>query len=207
MTNIKLNLDNAAISQEELMNLLKEKGIAVEATKPKTIDKLEYDEDGLAHCKYCHELVDLDELTEEETSQIKKTGLCPECLAKLDELKNMKAMLKGTRTVVNGGSNVGKDTRSWIEEAIPNMTEEQIEEFTTKEFAKSLGISFALLKEVTDMTDEEIKTARKDAKGYYRYGSKIYSAYDRQFVLTKELYARHKDKIHNYLVKENLIAD
>ena len=48
MTNFKLNFDNAAISKDELMALLASKGIEIKTAKPKVVDRLQYDENGLA---------------------------------------------------------------------------------------------------------------------------------------------------------------
>ena len=203
--NFTLNFDNAAISKEELIALLASKGVEIKKTQPKVTDKLSYDENKVAHCIYCHEEVDIDSLTEEEQLKAKKSGLCPKCQAKLEELSKMKDLLKGTRTVRPAGvEGVATKIKNLFTSIQDQLTEEHIALLTDKEFSRvNISLSYAFLLDITDMTTEEIKVATKDAKDRTRYAAPIYTINNRKYRMTNDLYEAKK----NFEKFEKVIAN
>ena len=199
MTNFKLNFDNAAISKEELMALLESKGIEVKTAQPKVVDKLQYDENGLAICGYSGEHFDLSQYNEEEQLRAKKTGWSPATLARLDELNKMKSALKGTRISRPAGTiGVASKIKNLFNEIKDQLTEEHLELLTDKEFTRvNLSMSYSFLLDITGMTDEEIKASKKDAKGHSRYAKDIYEIAGKKFLMTNDLYdsRKHFEKV------------
>ena len=199
MSNFTINFANATISKEELMALLASKGITAVKTQPKVTDKLQYDENKVAHCIYCHDEVVLDNLSEEEQLKAKKSGLCPKCLAKLEELSKMKDLLKGTRTSRPAGTiGVATKIKNLFTSVKDQLTEEQLELLTDKEFSRvNLSMSYSFLLDITGMTDEEIKASKKDAKGHSRYAKDIYEIAGKKFLMTNDLYdsRKHFEKV------------
>jgi len=99
----------------------------------------------------------------------------------------------------------GKQCRELIFRAIPNMTYEHMQMFTSETKSKELfGILYPLFVKITGFTNIQIDNARK-CRGFYRYFAKKYHILNDDYIMCNDLYERHIAQFNNTFINLNLI--
>lgn len=197
-------------------------GMKFEWIRPKVKTALVIDETtGLATCPVCGKTFNVDEYSVEMQKRAHASGLCQDCIAQFDKLNGHmkhKATAKsatGERMIVNGGQNAGERIRAAFKWAVDNdrIDEELLENFQDKQWTKdALGLKYALLKDITNCSAEEIKVKQyednKNGKTNSRYISRTkYEINNRSFMITNDMYSKNLDQINKAFHKLGLIDD
>ena len=201
--------------QKEAMEILQQYGISTEniiISSSKKADRLEYTDDGKAICRYSKEEFDLNDFDQEMQEKSKKLGIHPKYINILEEADKIKKLIKGIRLSHKNTGEIspGKQIRHFIQDAFNQnlITDEIIDKLTDKSFStQKMSLAYPMLKEVTNLSDEEIKTIRKDNKGHYRYSPTTYTYDNRQFMLTNDLYERNLEKVKNTFIELNILPE
>ena len=204
-TNIDVDAINAALAKAGISNV----SVKVTPAKTKkTTDKLTYDEDGMAICQFDHNhIFDINDLDADMQAQVKKSGLCPDCLDIINKAKAIKGVHINTRTT---GVTAGKQIRNMVNFVFNNsaLDDNMIANFMDKDYSRTkMGLAYPMLIEVTDKSTDEIKDMRMigNNKKHYRYSSTYYRFNNRSFLLTNDLYNKNLDKIRNTFLSLNLL--
>ena len=204
----------SGITQEQLLQILKNAGVDttqvnITAKVPKVNDKLTYTDDSktFAICAANNEhIFNINELDEETRIESMKSGLCPHCLSIMKQATAIKAASGfRTRTVTNNKPSAEKpgfQIREILKANLNNINDELLAQLQDKDFSRSnFKLAYPMLLNITGMSAEEIKVARKDAKQHDRYSPQVYTINRQQFLLTNDLYGKNLEPIANFFNK------
>ena len=204
----------AGLSREQLMAILQNAGIDtstvnITAKQPKINGRLTYvdEEKTQAICSANSEHVfNINELDEEARIESMKSGLCPHCLSIMKQAAEIKAASGfRTRTVTNNQPSVEKPgfkIRQIIKDNMDNIDAELLNKLQDKTFSReNFKLAYPMFLNITGMSAEEIKVARKDAKNHDRYSPMIYTINGQQLLLTNDLYGKNLEPIANFFAK------
>jgi len=212
MANQTIKIQN--LSQEQLQLLAAfaaQNGLQIgqsKQQKAKEIDHLNYKDEArtmaicLAHSE--HEFA-INEITDEELkTRCKRTGLCPTCLAILDEAEIIKKKMARTRQFVDNQPSADKPgfkIRELIKTNANNLAKDKktMKILMDAEACKAkFKLQYALLIDITGKNDEEISLMRKDDKGYTRYSPQQYTIGKKVYLMTNDLYAKNLQPIQEF---------
>ena len=216
-TTAAMALKISGITQEQLLQILKNAGVDTtqvnittkEVKTPKINDKLTYTDDSktFAICTANHEHVfNINELDEATKIESMKSGLCPHCLNIMKQAAEIKAASGfRTRTVTSNKPSAEKpgfQIREILKANLNNINDELLAQLQDKDFSRSnFKLAYPMLLNITGMSAEEIKIARKDAKQHDRYSPQVYTINGQQFLLTNDLYGKNLEPIANFFNK------
>ena len=212
------NLQLSNLSAEQLTALqafAKQNGLQLDAVKSKTkeIDRLNYaDEEKVVAICLAHDehQFKIDEITDEELKiKCKRTGLCPRCLAILDEAELIKKKMARTRQFVSNqpsedkpGFKIREIIKTNADKIAKNKT--MLKQLQDADFCKkTFKLQYALLLDITGKNAEELAASRKDAKGYVRFSPQQYQIGKKLYLLTNDLYAKNLAPIQDYFAQLN----
>ena len=185
-------------------------GLAFEWIRPKVKTALTIDATtGLATCPVCGKVFNVDEYSVEMQKRAHASGLCQNCIEQYDRLrghmgkKSTAKNVTGEREIVNGGQAAGERIRAAFKSAVDNgkIDDELVQNMQDKIWTKeTLGLKYALLKDITDCTPEEIRVKlyedNKNGKTNARYLSRTkYEINGRQYIITNDMYTKDLAKV------------
>ena len=179
---------------------------AAAATKKKEVNNLVMKEgsETIAIDAFSGEEFDISQLSEDVLTRVKKTGLSPESLAKLEEAEKIKALMKG-KTINRGPRNAvsaGEQIRQIVAENSSKITAEMMQILTDKEESRKLfSLAYPLFIEIPANASESDKKEMRKVKGASRFSAKVWqfdNILDKSFYMTNDLYVRNIEKIAAY---------
>ena len=215
MTNSAINNNNTIklenLSAEQLQLLAAfaaQNGMKLGAAKQqkvKEIDHLNYanEEKTVAICLANDEhQFNINDINDEKLKvRCKHTGLCPHCLAILDEAEIIKKKMARTRQFVDNQPSADKPGFK-IRELIKNNTDmliknkKMLQVLMNAEACKAkFKLQYALLIDITGKNPDEISSLRKDSKGYVRYSPQKYTIGKKIYLMTNDLYSKNLNPI------------
>ena len=178
--------------------------------------EIDYGNDEALICSYCHNEIDLTELTAAEKPQVLATKLCKNCQNILQQAASILNTSIPHKKVTKSQAlnfiqsqpkkiSAGKQCRALIFQAMPNITQKYMDMFCDEYQSKELfGILYPLFIKITGMTDVQIDNARK-VRGFYRYFAKQYHILNNDYLMCNDLYERHIARFNNTLIDLKLI--
>ena len=173
--------------------------------KVKEVDHLNYTSEDkqiaicLAHEEHKFSINDVND--EELKTRCKRTGLCPKCLAILDEAEIIKKKMARTRQFVDNQPSADKPGFK-IRELVKNNTDKLTKDKKTMKILMDaetckakFKLQYALLIDITGKNPDEIALLRKDSKGYVRYSPQKYTIGKKIYLMTNDLYSKNLDPI------------
>jgi len=215
MANQTIKLENLSNEQLQLLAAFAaQNGLQIgqpKQQKVKEIDHLNYKDEArtmaicLAHSE--HEFA-INEITDEELkTRCKRTGLCPTCLAILDEAEIIKKKMARTRQFVDNQPSADKPGFK-IRELVKNNTDKLTKDkkamkvLQDAEACKAkFKLQYALLIDITNKSSDEISMLRKDIKGYVRYSPQQYAIGKKVYLMTNDLYAKNLQPIQKFFTE------
>jgi len=212
MANQTIKLENLSNEQLQLLAAFAaQNGLQIgqpKQQKVKEIDHLNYKDEArtmaicLAHSE--HEFA-INEITDEELkTRCKKAGLCPTCLAILDEAEVIKKKIARTRQFVDNQPSADKPGFK-IRELVKNNAAKLAKDKKTMKILMDaeackakFKLQYALLIDITGKDDAKIAISRKDSKGYVRYSPQKYMIGKRVYLMTNDLYAKNLQPIQDF---------
>ena len=198
------NLNNNAISEEmvaQFRTFMAQSGLTLEQmralAKEQAKSKFVYVEGStkIATCNACGNEFDTTNLPDSVADTCRKSGICPDCAAKLAAASAVTAVLKakkissksGGKVIVNGGKGVGQRLKAAIRDAIesPNFNSEILANFCDLTWSHS-NFKFSawpILIDVTGLGKED----QKDLCGN-RFYADIISIGDAQYRICSQIY-------------------
>ena len=208
MTNTmnKVKIDSTNLSSA--IEILKQNGIIAELIQPKKkqADKIIYVNNHIGTCKYCHEEFDINQLTEQDLIKVKKSGLCLNCLHKLEELTKMKNEIK---TIAKSSKpenyiSPAKRVKSAFIKIQSQLTKEMIKNFQDAQYSKqAFGIIYPFLIDITGLNPEE-KKEKRTIKNYIRYSPAEYKIGSKTFLMCNDIYTKNVEKFQKEFNRLNL---
>ena len=201
MTNIQISLNTD--NYQAIKDLLASKGITISSSAKKNTGKLNMIDDHTAECHYCHTQFDINEIDDDSFKELRKTGLCPECQAKLN---NLTQSIK-TKTVSNVKS-AGSQIRDLVFSVLDKFDKTLMKKFTDREFCHdNFGILYPLFIDISKVKDEDINELRLAGTKGYRFATKRYTILKKTYLMCNDLYSRNVAKFENTFMELGLIED
>ena len=209
--NSKINFSNLSAEQlAVIQQFAAANGIEMTIKQPKVkeIDHLNYTDDDhqIAIClaNEKHQF-NINDLTEEQQKESKRTGLCPHCLAILAEAEVIKQRMARTRKFADNRPSADKpgfQIRELVKAHVDELDKKTLKKLQDAEFCKTnFKLQYALLLDITGKAEDEIKVLRKDQKGHVRYSPQIYTINKRSYLMTNDLYSKNLTSIQEFFAK------
>lgn len=208
------NFKVTGLSQEALQNILLNAGVDLSAVQitadvakqKKIVDKLTYVEgdngETIAVDTLGHQFT-FDGMSEEEINECKKSGLCAKCQSVLKQASEIRKITRVSHSRSTTSSGVGEKIRTIVADNLPHLDEETLQKLCDKDFCqKQFKLSYSLLKDVTNMSSDEIKSVRV-INNYPRYSPHIYQVNDQRFIITNNLYVKNLEPIQKFFSIED----
>ena len=147
----------------------------------------------------------INDLDEELVKKCKQTGLCPDCIKILDEATHIKSCMAKTRTFVNNQPSeekAGYQIRQILKDNINNINDDLLINLQDADYCRQeFKLNYPMLLDITNKTNDEIKSLRKDSKGYNRYSPQVYVINNNNYLLTNNLYPKNLTLIRSFFEK------